>query len=215
MSERAIAAAVIRRLDAREARARAADLAAVLIDCVEGGASVGFMSPLSPEKAAAFWGRVADGVEAGDRMLLVALEPGGRLVGTVQVIPAVPENQPHRADVAKMLVRRSARGQGIGAALMRAAEEVALAEGRTLLVLDTVTGSEAERLYARLGWTRVGVVPNYALWPDGRLCDTTIFYKQLSGSPSPTGNRSHRRAGPPPAPPLGTASSPDATRPRR
>jgi GNAT superfamily N-acetyltransferase len=103
----------------------------------------------------------------------------GEIVGTVQVVFAVPENQPHRGDVAKMLVRRSARRQGLGARLMGVAEEAALAAGRTVLVLDTVTGSDAERLYQRLGWTRVGVVPDYALWPDGRLCDTTFFYKRL------------------------------------
>ena len=172
----------VRRLTAEEAHARAAELSAVLIDCVEGGASVSFMAPLTRERADAFWHQVADGVAAGDRLLLVAEEPGsGELVGTVQVVYAVPENPPHRGDVAKRLVRRSARRQGLGAGLMRAAEEAALAVGRTLLVLDTVTGSDAERLYGRLGWTRVGVVPDYALWPDGRLCDTTFFYTRLAG----------------------------------
>lgn len=155
----------------------------MLIDCVEGGASVSFMIPLTRERADAFWRRVADGVAAGDRLLLVAEAAGKReILGTVQVAFAVPENQPHRGDVAKMLVRRSARRQGLGARLVRAAEEAALAAGRTLLVLDTVTGSEAERLYQRLGWTRVGVVPDYALWPDGRPCDTTFFYKRLSAT---------------------------------
>jgi GNAT superfamily N-acetyltransferase len=105
----------------------------------------------------------------------------GAIVGTVQLVLGLPENQPHRADVAKMLVSRAVRRQGLGASLMRAAEEAARAAGRTLLMLDTVTGSDAERLYQRLGWTRVGVVPDYALWPDGRLCDTTIFYKAVSG----------------------------------
>ena len=172
----------MRCLTAEEVRARAAELSAVLIDCVEGGASVSFMAPLTRQRADAFWHHVADGVAASDRLLLVAEEPSsGEIVGTVQVVYAVPENQPHRGDVAKMLVRRSARRQGLGASLMRAAEEAALAAGRTLLVLDTVTGSEAERLYRRLGWTRVGVVPDYALWPDGRFCDTTFFYKHLAG----------------------------------
>jgi len=152
------------------------------MDCVEGGASVSFMAPLTRERADAFWRGVAEGVAAGDRLLLVAEDrSSGDIVGTVQVVFAVPENQSHRGDVAKMLVRRSARRQGLGARLIRAAEEAALTAGKTLLVLDTVTGGDAERLYERLGWTRVGVVPAYALWPDGRPCDTTFFYKRLSG----------------------------------
>jgi GNAT superfamily N-acetyltransferase len=170
---------VVRIVSASEAAARVPELAAVLVDCVDGGASVGFMAPLAPERAEAFWRRVADGVAAGDRILLVA-EDGGGLLGTVQVVTGLPENQPHRADVAKMLVRRAARRRGVGAALMRAAADAARGAGRTLLVLDTVTGSDAERLYARLGWTRVGAVPGYALMPDGRPCDTTFFYHALA-----------------------------------
>jgi GNAT superfamily N-acetyltransferase len=170
-----------RLLGASEAAERIAELSAVLMDRVEGGASVSFMAPLTRERADAFWRRVAQGIAAGDRLLVVAEDrSSGEIAGTVQVVFAAPENQPHRGDVAKMLVRRSARRQGLGARLMRAAEEAALAAGRTVLVLDTVTGSEAERLYQRMGWTRVGVVPDYALWPDGRLCDTTFFYKRLS-----------------------------------
>lgn len=181
MSEPQTDSAVVRLLDGREARERIAELSAVLIDCVERGASVSFMSPLSRERADAFWRRVAEGVAAGDRLLVVAEDgPGGEIVGTVQVVFAEPENQPHRGDVAKMLVRSAARRRGLGARLLAAAEAAALAAGRTVLVLDTVTGSDAERLYQRLGWTRVGVVPDYALWPDGRLCDTTFFYKRLS-----------------------------------
>ena len=173
----------VRRVTAEEARALAGELSAVLVDCVEGGASVGFMAPLARERAEAFWGRVAEGVAAGDRLLLVAEDrEGGGVVGTVQLVLGLPENQPHRADVAKMLVRRSARRRGVGAGLLRAAAEAAREAGRTLLVLDTVTGSDAERLYARLGWTRVGVVPGYALMPDGRPCDTTFFYKSLSAA---------------------------------
>lgn len=172
----------MRLLGAHEASKRVAELSAVLVDCVESGASVSFMAPLTRERADAFWRGVAEGIAANDRLLLVAEDrPGGEIVGTVQVIFAVPENQPHRADIAKMLVHRSARRQGLGARLMRAAEEAALQAGKTLLVLDTVTGGEAERLYARLGWIRVGVVPDYALWPDGGLCDTTFFYKRLGG----------------------------------
>lgn len=158
--------------------AQVAQLVDVLIDCVHGGASVSFMAPLSAERALAFWQRVAREVAAGERALLVARDALG-IVGTVQLVLAQPENQPHRADVAKMLVHRRGRRQGIGAALMRAAETEALACGKTVLVLDTVTGGDAERLYARLGWQRVGVVPDYALMPDGALCATTFFYRRL------------------------------------
>ena len=171
----------VRVLTAAEARGHVAALTDGLLDCVDGGASVSFMAPLARGTADAFWRGVADGVAAGDRLLLVAEDgPGGEVLGTVQVVFARPANQPHRADVAKMLVRRSARRRGVGARLMRAAEDAARGAGRTLLVLDTVAGSDAERLYARLGWVRVGVVPDYALWPDGRPCDTTFFYKSLA-----------------------------------
>lgn len=159
-------------------------LADVLIDCVEGGASVSFMLPLTRERAVAFWRRVAADVAAGTRALVVAEDAQG-ICGTVQLVFDLPENQPHRADVAKMLVRRRVRRQGMGAALMRAAEDTARACGKTLLVLDTVTGSDAERLYTKLGWTRVGVIPNYALWPQGGYCDTTVFYRDLSLTPCP------------------------------
>jgi GNAT superfamily N-acetyltransferase len=153
-------------------------LADVLIDCVDGGASVSFMAPLSRERAAAFWRRVADSLAAGQRALLIAEDALG-ICGTVQLIFAEPENQPHRADVAKMLVHRRARRRGLGAALMRAAERTALDCGKTLLVLDAVTGGDAERLYERLGWSRVGVIPGYALFPRGGLCSTTYFYRKL------------------------------------
>jgi len=137
------------------------------------------MAPLARSKAEAFWRSVVEDVAAGRRSLLVAEDGPRRIVGTVQVVLAQPENQPHRADIAKMLVHREARRRGIGAALMRSAEAAARAAGKTLLVLDTATGGDAERLYERLGWTRVGVVPHYALWPDGRPCATTFFFKQL------------------------------------
>jgi predicted N-acetyltransferase YhbS len=174
-------AVTIESLDANGARRAIDDLARVLMECVSGGASVSFMAPLSVERATAFWRIVADGVAAGDRFLLVARQHGdGTIVGTVQVVAAQPENQPHRADVAKMLVSPAARKQGIGERLMRAAEDAAQHAGKTLLVLDTVTGGDAERLYGRLGWVRSGVIPKYALWPEGGLCDTTVFYKELS-----------------------------------
>jgi GNAT superfamily N-acetyltransferase len=153
-------------------------LADVLIDCVEGGASVSFMLPLTRDRAVAFWRRVAQGVAAGERALLVAEDAGG-ICGTVQLALDVPENQPHRADLAKMLVHRRARRRGLGAALMRAAEAAALDCGRTLLVLDAVTDGDAARLYERLGWQRVGVIPEYALFPQGGLCDTTVYYRHL------------------------------------
>jgi GNAT superfamily N-acetyltransferase len=156
-------------------------LADVLVDCVEGGASVSFMPPLTRERAARFWHRVGSGVAAGERALLVAEDAEG-ICGTVQLVLDLPENQPHRADLAKMLVHRRARRQGLAAALLRAAESRALDCGRTLLVLDAVTGGVAERLYERLGWSRVGVVPRYALMPDGRYCSTTYFYRELDGS---------------------------------
>lgn len=153
-------------------------LADVLIDCVEGGASVSFMYPFTRDRALAFWRRVASDVHAGRRALLVA-EDGQGICGTVQLVLDLPENQPHRAELVKMLVHRRARRHGVGAALMRAAESTARDCGRTLLVLDTVAGSPAERLYARLGWTRVGVIPNFARMPDGAPTDATVFYREL------------------------------------
>lgn len=172
----------IRALTADEAAARIEELADVLLDCVHGGASVGFMAPLARGQAQAFWRRVAEGVARGERVLLVAEDADGRTVGTVQLVVAMPDNQPHRADVAKMLVHRGARRQGIAHRLLEAVDEQARAAGKTVLVLDTVTGGDAERLYARCGWQAVGSIPNYALMPDGAFCATTVFHKQL-GSP--------------------------------
>jgi ribosomal protein S18 acetylase RimI-like enzyme len=139
------------------------------------------MHPLTHERATAFWRRVAQGVAAGERALLVAEDAGG-LCGTVQLVFDLPENQPHRADLAKLLVHRRARRQGLGAALMRAAEATARECDRTLLVLDAVTGGDAARLYERLGWVRVGEIPGYALMPRGGLCSTTVFYRNLGGA---------------------------------
>ena len=168
----------VRRVGPNEAAACVEGLADVLMDCVEGGASVSFMAPLSRERAQDFWRGVAEGVARGERVLLIAEDAEG-IVGTVQLITGLPENQPHRADVAKMLVHRRARRRGIAQRLMAAVDEAARAERRTVLVLDTVTGGDAERLYQRAGWQRVGTVPNYALMPDGRFCGTTFFHKQL------------------------------------
>ena len=154
-------------------------LVAVLMDCVEAGASVSFMQPLTRERAVAFWRRVAADVHTGKRALLVAEDALG-VCGTVQLIFDLPENQPHRADLAKMLVHRRARRQGLGTALMRGAEGTARDCGKTLLVLDAVTDGDAARLYARLGWVRVGDIPNYALFPQGGYCSTTYFYRDLA-----------------------------------
>lgn len=166
------------RASAEEAAAQVDALAQVLVDCVQGGASVSFMWPLPMAKAQAFWRGVAEGVARGDRALLLARDSAG-VVGTVQLVLAQPDNQPHRADVSKMLVHRRARRQGVAQRLMVMVDEVARTEGKTVLVLDTVTGGDAERLYARSGWQRVGSVPDYALMPDGALCATTVFYKRV------------------------------------
>jgi ribosomal protein S18 acetylase RimI-like enzyme len=159
-------------------RAHLDGLATVLVDCVEGGASVGYMAPFSHEDARRAYEAYAEDVERGHRLLLAAFAEG-ELVGTVQVAFARNPNQPHRGDIARMLVHRSARRRGIAQLLMEHAESEARAAGKTLLVLDTVTGDDAERLYERLGWTRVGVIPGYALYPDGRSCDTTVFWKAV------------------------------------
>ena len=159
-------------------------LATVLVDCVDGGASVSFMHPFSHDRALAFWRHVAQDVRDGKRALIVAEDDAG-ICGTVQLVLDVPENQPHRAELVKMLVHSRARRQGLAFSLMRAAESLALECGRTLLVLDTVTGSTAERLYTRLGWQRVGAIPGYALMPDGAMSSATFFYKNLDASRSP------------------------------
>ncbi|WP_345817499.1 GNAT family N-acetyltransferase (plasmid) [Paraburkholderia sp. PREW-6R] len=169
----------IRRIGPKEAAAYTEALADVLVDCVQGGASVSFMLPLSHEKAVTFWRGIAEGVARGERAVLVAEDRDGQILGTVQLILLQPENQPHRADVAKMLVSRKSRRRGIAQRLMAAVEEVAREEGKTVLVLDTVTGGDAERLYQRSGWQRVGVVPKYALMPDGAFCGTTFYFKHV------------------------------------
>jgi len=169
---------VVRRVQAVDS-AMVGALADLLKDCVDGGASVSFMHPLTRERATAFWRKVAEGVAAGQRALIVAEDDHG-VCGTVQLIFDLPENQPHRADLAKMLVHSRARRQGLGAALLQAAEATARECGKTLLVLDAVTDGDAARLYARLGWVRVGDIPNYALFPQGGFCSTTVFYRDLA-----------------------------------
>ena len=167
----------IRRLESID-EGQLEQLAAVLIDCVEGGASVSFMLPLTLERSLQFWRRVANDAAAGQRAVLVAEDSLG-ICGTVQLVFDLPENQPHRADLAKMLVRRRVRRAGVGALLLQAAEATALACGRTVLVLDTVTGGDASRLYERHGWVRVGDIPDYALMPTGGYCGTTVYYRHL------------------------------------
>jgi len=167
----------IRRLSVLD-EVQIAQLADVLVDCVEGGASVGFMLPFTRDHAIAFWRKIARGVGAGERAILVAEDASG-ICGTVQLILDLPDNQPHRADLVKMLVHGRSRRRGLGAALMRGAEAAALECGRTLLVLDAVTNGDAARLYEKLGWQRVGDVPGFALYPDGAACSTTYYYRVL------------------------------------
>ncbi|KQZ50508.1 GCN5 family acetyltransferase [Rhizobium sp. Root149] len=154
------------------------DLCEVLADCVNGGASLGFMQPFAPEDARSYWLDVHKSVAAGHTVIAVA-EHEGRVVGSVQVGLAQKPNQPHRGDLMKLLVHRSARGLGLSRKLMETVEKEAARLGRTILVLDTATGSEAEAIYPRFGWERVGVIPDYALWPQGGFCDSTFFYKRI------------------------------------
>ena len=172
---------VIEELDAdpKTVRASVADLASVLSDCVAGGASVGFMEGFGIAEAALYFRKVFEDV-AGGRVVLLAARQGSKIVGTVQLGLDTMPNQPHRADVKKLLVHRAARNAGIGERLMRDIERFARHHDRSLLVLDTVTDSPGYRLYERLGWRRVGVIPDYALMPDGSFCDTTVFYKRIA-----------------------------------
>jgi GNAT superfamily N-acetyltransferase len=167
-----------RRLAGAELAGHLDALADVLHATVEAGASVSYMWPFTPEQARDVFVEFSAEVDAGRRFLLGAFADG-RVVGTVQVILSLPPNQPHRAEITKLLVHPAARGRGVGRLLMEHAEAEARAEGRTLLVLDTVTGSAADRLYRRLGWTALGTIPDFALYPDGRPCDATFFWKSL------------------------------------
>ncbi len=169
----------IRIINADETRARISDLCEVLSDCINGGASLGFMLPFEPKDALGYWHEIADAVAKGNIILAVA-EVNGQVVGSVQVGLATKPNQPHRGDLMKLLVHRSARGLGLSRKLMEAVEAEAARRGRTLLVLDTATGSEAENIYPRFGWERVGVIPDYAMWPEGGFCGTTLFYKRVA-----------------------------------
>jgi GNAT superfamily N-acetyltransferase len=166
----------LQRFEERELQA----LSDVLIDCVEGGASVSFMWPMTRGKALTYWRDVAASAARCERVVLAAYDATETIVGTVQVAFAQPENQPHRADIAKMLVHRRARRHGVGKALLVAAERDALRSGKTMLVLDTAS-PVAERLYVRQGWQLCGRIPDYAFMPDGAPCATAVFYKSLRG----------------------------------
>ncbi|WFR95416.1 GNAT family N-acetyltransferase [Rhizobium tumorigenes] len=168
----------IRMLDADQARGAGPQLAEILVDCVEDGASLGFMHPFDVTDALPFWIGVADDVASGKTLLFVA-EIDGEMVGTVQIGFASMPNQRHRGDLKKLLVHRSARGKGVSRLLTEAAEQEAARHGKSLLVLDTATGSAAEAIYPRLGWNRVGIIPDYAAWPQGGLGDVTLFYKRI------------------------------------
>jgi GNAT superfamily N-acetyltransferase len=178
----------IRQLDAEQARAAIPALAEILLDCVAGGASVSFMADMNRAQAEHFFSGVADRVARGERALLVAEDEDNCLIGTVQVLLAMPPNQPHRGEIAKMLVHRKGRRRGFGAALMAAAENAARAAGKSLLVLDTVTDGDGYNLYRRLGWSIAGEIPDFALWPDGRPCPTTFMWKRLSEAVSYNGS---------------------------
>ena len=167
-------------LESGEAEARLSELSDILVDAVAGGASVSFMQPFNHTEALNYWQTIVSAIARGDRMLLAALLED-RAVGTVQLDLAMEPNQPHRANIAKLLVHSAARRRGIGRALMRRVEDLARQQGRTLLTLDTQTGSQAELLYRSLGYILAGVIPNYACSPDGPMKDTSIFYKQLPG----------------------------------
>lgn len=168
----------IRILNSTETLNALPDLCEVLSDCVNDGASIGFMLPFTPNDGVSFWQKAAAGIDSGNIIHVVA-EVDGTIVGTVQVELASKPNQPHRGDLMKLLVHRSQRGKGLSRLLMDAVETETIKRGRTLLVLDTATGSDAEAIYPRFGWQRVGVIPEFALFPDGRFCGTTIFYKKL------------------------------------
>ena len=170
---------VVRALDVAALDSATHRLSAILCACVDGGASVSFLPPLSLETARAFWRRGVGAVAAGRRIVLAAWA-AGELAGTVTLDCETPDNQPHRADVAKLLVHPAARRHGIARALMRHAEAAAREAGRSLLTLDTCEGGAAESLYRAMGWVRAGSIPGYAIHADGTPCDTVLFYKQLA-----------------------------------
>ena len=158
-----------------------AALCEILIETVASGGSVSFMHPLSPESAADFWDASLAAASRGERIVLGALD-GDDLVGTVTLLLDLPPNQPHRAEIAKMMTRISHRHRGVAAALLRAAEELAIAHGRTLLVLDTAVDGGASRLYEKAGFALAGIIPDYALKPHGGLTGTMVYWKRLAAT---------------------------------
>ncbi|MEY9996084.1 GNAT superfamily N-acetyltransferase [Streptomyces sp. V4I8] len=169
---------IVTRLDEAQLLQRVADLADLLVDTVADGASVGFLAPLDRRAAMVWWKERAAAVAAG-QMAVWAARDGGRTVGTVSLAFADKPNSRHRAELVKLMVHRDARGRGLGRSLLTTAEEAAIGAGITLLHLDTETDSPAERLYGSAGWTRAGVIPDYAASPDGVLRPTTIYYKHI------------------------------------
>ena len=178
MTEGATQRATIRELDADAYRAAIPQLAALLVDAVDSGAAVNFLAGVTHDEAAAWWIERIDQVRDGVISPFVALD-GEAIVGSTLLIRSRNPNSPHRAEIGKVLVLQSARRRGIGAALMAAAEERARADGRWMLILDTVTGSAAEAMYRALGWNELGVMPNHALATDGTPAPTTFFWKDL------------------------------------
>jgi GNAT superfamily N-acetyltransferase len=188
------ATASIRTIDAAGAQARLGELAAILVDAVAHGASVNFMAGLSNEAARAFWRSQLPGIASGEKRLFAG-DDGNRLVATVLLTFAHQPNAPHRAEIGKMLVHSSARRQGIGRRLLTAAENAARDAGRTLLLLDTETGSVGERLYRSCGWTEVGRIPGHSFRPDGSLADASMFFKDLAPHRRPVAVTRHRHDG--------------------
>ncbi len=172
----------VHRLDADAAEALAPQLIALLRDAVDSGASLGFWRPLTVDHAQAYWRTVIAEVDAGERWLLVALREGA-LLGSVQLALPAKQNATHRAEAQKLMVYRAMQRQGVGQMLMRAVERLAYDDGRTLLILDTSVGSDAERLYPALGYLQAGVIPRYTVESDGKERATTIFFKSLSARP--------------------------------
>lgn len=171
----------VTRLDASLFNASAGELAGLLTDTVRGGASVGFLAPLDRAEALAWWRARADAVAAGGLAVWAAREDG-RVTGTVSLVLPDKPNSRHRAELVKLMVHRRARGRGLGRTLLDTAERAAADAGITLLHLDTETDSPAEHLYRSAGWTRAGVIPDYAARPDGVLRPTTLYYKRVGPS---------------------------------
>ncbi|KAF5993188.1 GNAT family N-acetyltransferase [Streptomyces sp. WAC00263] len=175
------AVTTVSRLDAQRLRASVGELAELLIDTVEGGASIGFLAPLERATAVAWWEERVDAVSAG-RLAVWVAHTADRILGTVSLVFPDKPNSRHRAELVKLMVHRDGRGQGLGRGLLTTAEHAAATAGITLLHLDTETDSPAESLYRSAGWTRLGAIPDYAATPSGELRPTTIFYKRVGAT---------------------------------